>query len=228
MKNKESKREFIKDVFDVVENECIRNLRIFNTCPFRNSIILAVGASIATCILVPNEFRYNLNIKTEADSLGNHSVYEQYEDFESTTSKISFYSSWEKTKNGKFKRTVETYDLNSISEEKANYLLNNINSFDENTDLSEVLGKKPYKDILFASEVSEDELAKQEYYKLTIYDEDTNTYIVKEDKVGSVCLKFALIASLVQLFASIDLLRMVVKNKYTIADNLAHLIRSRF
>ena len=228
MKNKESKREFIKDVFDVVENECIRNLRIFNTCPFRNSIILAVGASIATCILVPNEFKYNLNIKTEADSLGNHSVYEQYEDFESTTSKISFYSSWEKTKNGKFKRTVETYNLNSISEEKANYLLDNINNFDENIELSEILGKKPYKETKYASEVSEDELAKQEYYKLTIYDEDTNTYIVKEEPINSLLLKLSLIASIVQLLASYELLKTVIKNKETIVDNLATIIRSRY
>lgn len=211
MKNKDLKREFRKEKIDYVKNECIRNLRIFNTCPFRNSIVLAIGASIATCILMPDGFRNNLNIKTEVDSLGNYSVYEQYEDFESTTSMISFYSRWEKSDNGKYKRNIETYNLNSISEEKANYLLNNINSFDENTELNEVLGKEPNKKIEYASDLSEEELAKQEYYKLIIYDEDTNTYIVKEDKVGSALLKVGVIVAIVEGLVAVELIKEDIK-----------------
>lgn len=112
----------------------------------------------------------------EFDNLGNVRYEQQYADFESQINTISYYHKWQKDNNGFYTRTIETYELDKLNELDE---LEIIELFTKENSLN--LNNPTYVKKETIYNPTEEELSKEEYFKVVIYSVDEEDYIIRKE-----------------------------------------------
>lgn len=129
-----------------------------------------------------NEKKVYFKVMTEFDNVGNIKVKKQYDDFEmdgntldNSDSVLHYYSEWEKSDDGFYSRTVQTYSIKKKSFEDIMELFKK-----EDLKLEDVLGKPISNFKETKNNLTEDEIQEESVIKAVIYNKDKKDYIIRK------------------------------------------------
>ena len=165
------------------------------------------------------EFLYT---KKEFDNTGNIRYEEQYGEFNSLTHQINHYTKWEDAGNGFYTRSVESYKLNDITDEKVLSLFEK-----DNLTISDIFGNKVYSVKETKNNLTEEELMQGEYLEATIYKKDENDYIMVKESIDD-NIAMSLLYFLITVFAElIPLFYRLEESKFDY-DDAVYKIREKY
>jgi hypothetical protein len=177
-----------------VRIKAIRNLKITAralqlVAPYAITAGIVAGefAFLGDIPFYPNdEWKKYSKIMTEFDNAGNIRTEQQYDSFEvngdtldNSDSMLYYYSEWEKSDDGFYSRTVQTYSIKKKSFEDIMELFKK-----EDLKLEDVLGEPSTNIKETKNNLIEDEIQEKSIIKAVIYEEDKDDYIIHKETVG--------------------------------------------
>lgn len=198
-----------------LKNNMIRRLKIsLRTGQLIAPYALTAGITFGTLNafgLTPfiiDDRKQNLQIKTEMDSLGNISYFDQYSDFDSTIGTISYTSKWKEQSNGFYERKIKIYSTENIKESIITEIINDADI----TSLDEVFGAPISSGIETKNNLKDEEINANPFLQAIIYSESENDFIVVKETATDDYAETSLWITSNLLF---DLIIWIVRKKYS-------------
>lgn len=125
-----------------------------------------------------DEFEVYANVMTEFDEDGNVRYERQYDlnGSQSINDKVSYYAKWEQDEDGLYSRTIKMYSVEKKTYEEIIELIDK-----ENLRLEDIFGEPYFITVETKDNITEEELQKEAYFRIILYDKDKNDYIIREE-----------------------------------------------
>jgi hypothetical protein len=159
-----------------IKKSFVKNLKLTgNVARLVAPYVLCAGIFFTTSPLVGcgrpfvsgDDIYTSASVMTEYNSFGEVRTEKQYSYLENGDNIISYYSKWIQKEDGSYVRDVKTYKLKKITEEEAIKLLDQ-----EKIDLIDIVEDVNCIFEETKSNISEEEMAKGEFYQITLYSKD--------------------------------------------------------
>lgn len=165
----------------MVRNLTLSSKLLREAIPFILTASIMIGVFKFTGLGFPfarDLIKYPSNIRKDLDSFGNVNIEQQYDSFGYSVNVLKYYQGWERKDNGIYVRNVDVYELEFFSDGEIERMINT-----SDIELNDILGEPTYSYLETSYDLSSEEFNKNPYMEATVYIEDTNDYIVKEEPV---------------------------------------------
>ena len=168
-----------------------------------------------------------LNTKTTLESNGHVSYVETYDEFSSTKGSLDYYDKWVEEENGIYSRNVKTYSIDNLTKEKVLEFFDMFNLQDGKLSLEDILGEPISCQKETSNYLAEEEILGDAYLKFTMYDRNTNKYIivkesVKENAEISLAYAFLLVMVEVLTYFLVELIELLYTGN-TLFDDISNI-----
>lgn len=193
----------------------LTSLRAITPYVLTAAMTFGLFASLHVTPFILNDQKKKLEKKKIFDSLGNIRYEEQYDNYDSAKSTISYVDKWKKRDDGFYSRKVLTFSAKDILEDIITRIVNDVDI----DSLESVFGEPVSSKIQIHNNLTEEEIQAEPYLEAIIYSRYNDFIVVKESQSEN--LFSTIVWVILTLF--VEIIPFVLRKEYSDFDYIYYI-----
>ena len=193
----------------------LTSLRAITPYVLTAAMTFGLFATLHVTPFILNDQKKKLEKKKIFDSLGNIRYEEQYDNYDSAKSTISYVDKWEKRDDGFYSRKVLTFSAKDILEDIITRIVNDVDI----DSLESVFGEPVSSKIQIHNNLTEEEIQAEPYLEAIIYSRYNDFIVVKESQSEN--LFSTIVWVILTLF--VEIIPFVLRKEYSDFDYIYYI-----